>query len=91
MAAATEPDLQKALRSVTAYKGHFTRLLKAIDRLIDFAPTAAIPSVAGNLQLSLDKLEDIHSKLDTSIDEVFMATDDEEFLDFWNFLHEQIP
>ena len=73
--------LKKTLRSLSAYKGHFTRTLRSCERLANFTPTAPTLATAQNLQASLDKLEDIFEKLHECVIEVQQECDDDDYLE----------
>ena len=75
-----QDELDKTLRSLAAFKAHFTRIEGANERLVEYAPAVASSHTLGEITKGLDRLEKQYDKLSDCADKVVELTDNEDTL-----------
>ena len=73
-----DAETQRLVRRLQAFKAHFTRVEKANQRLVEYAPTVQTPTTAAALEKGLDKLDEQYGKISECIEEIYNVCDDQD-------------
>ena len=76
-----DEETKRLVRRLGGFKAHFTRVERANQRLVTYAPTVPTPATSEALQKGLDKVVEQYDKIAECIEEITDACDDEDALE----------